>query len=148
MPIVALIQAIHFLKHLPLAKEKGAGGWVSCYVEAEILIKVIRHSFTLPFINISLEKLFLPVFGKIMFAKLRNSLHTICTYTLRTPPPWPPNQQEGRKEGGFPFPKKKSSWDLVDYEQQPQLVLTTLFFVLGKSTARNFTVYLEHILKM
>jgi hypothetical protein len=44
------------------------------YVEAEILIKV-KDIFTLLIHNnISLENLFLPVLGKIMFAKLRNSL--------------------------------------------------------------------------
>jgi hypothetical protein len=52
--------------------------------------------------------------------------------TLRTPPPWPPNQHEGRKEGrGVPF-LNKSSWNLVDYEQS-QLVLRTLFLSTAKA---------------
>jgi len=67
------------------------------YVEAEILIKV-KDIFTLLIHNnISLENLFLQVLGKIRFAKLRNSLPY---NTLKTPPPWPPNQQEGRKVRG------------------------------------------------
>jgi hypothetical protein len=83
----------------------------------------VRHSPSL--IIFSLANLFLPVLGKIMFAKLRNSL----TYNKYIKDPTTlATKSTGRKEGGgFPF-QKKSSWDLVDYEQQPQLVLKTLFF--------------------